>query len=198
MPFPTLQFFPTFDDDDNEIPSDFFKVDELHDYSGTPFKADGNREYMRNFLVLMSDIRWGILEVALAPGLPEPWSPYVNVYTGFSDRNALLIDVSIKRIKEKTGAWIVTCKYSTQVPKSGPADSGIPVTPYGDEDDGAENDLDLEPPEFEFEYEEVNVPARSDLDDKAFVNSAWQPFTPTPNSSAPKNDSGYQTKRIVL
>ena len=160
----------------------FLKVDEKHPKSGTPFNAFGPRTYTRVFTVEMDHQNWGVLEVSLAPGLPTAFSPYANVYTGFWDGLALLTTATCDRVTDHDRVWEVTCNYTTEIPRGGiPASVGLPVgNKPGQQGGGSENNPDMEPPEVEFEFEEVNVPAKRDLQGKAFVNSAWESFTPTP------------------
>lgn len=158
----------------------FLKVDEIHPKTGTPYRATGERDYVREFLVEMDNPKWGILEVGIAPGLPSAWSPYINPYTGFFDGLALLTEATITRKTDTGRVWTVACKYTTAIPRSGPQQGMSLPQMAGGSHGGSSDNPQLEPPEVEYEFEEVNIPARRDLDGRAFTNSAWQPFTPTP------------------
>lgn len=181
--------------------ANYLLVDELHDHSGTPFNvSSGNRfarNYVRSFLVEMNDPKWGVLEACLAPGLPTPYSPFINPYTGFFDGLALCVKIDAKRKVEKSPVWIVQCDYSTELPVGGiPNTMGYPTNNRNQSPSGAENNPELEPPEFEFDFEEVMVPARRDLDGRPFVNSSYEPFTPTP--TIPFNRTVFHLTRNEL
>lgn len=141
---------------------------------GTPFNGQSfDRDFTVDFLVQVKIPGVTELIVCQCPGLPLPWTPHP------SDLAALCIRLSGKR-KEKNDwqFWIVTAKYSTTMPRGGPlSQKGDPdSTPDNPKSD--QNNPENDPPDIEWDFEQYQWAPEYDLDRKAFVNSAQQPYAP--------------------
>jgi hypothetical protein len=146
----------------------FASCDEIFGVrEGTPYSMSGQRDYTRQFQVIVKDKNLNPPSVRLCPGLPLPGSPYA---TGDSwDDYALLVDMPVKEqgpARDDWSIWIVTCHYSTQIPTRG--------GPGG----GTQNNPDQEFPEVAYDFEDVEYAPLRDRDDKPYFNSARQPFMP--------------------
>lgn len=163
-------------------PANFLMVDELRETrDGTPFSADYEGTYVRRFLVVFNntvDNKFlGSHAACRAPGIPLPFAPYQTADGKEWDLSSLMIRVSAhQQIGEDRYHWIVTCEYSNKVPEGGvPLEVG-----YGSDTAGAQMEPQKQPPEIEWDFEVVNRAPRKDLRNKAFLNSAAQPFKPSP------------------
>lgn len=143
---------------------------------GVTVFADGKREAVHEYHV-WSKYRIDSPWVKFAPGLPQPYSVYTYTfkydapagsYTTIVDEAMVLVQMDV-RLKEDNPDpfhhYIVTCRYSTQVP-----DTRVEYT-----DNPTKN-----PCRLEWDVETVTAPMEKDLDGRPFLNSAGQPFTPTP------------------
>lgn len=144
---------------------------------GTGWNAKGPREYVRKFLVMVTDKTLTAAEVCYAPGIPLPFAPFVSIDGKTHDIAAFNVHTSAAQPDQKDWQrWIVTCQYSTDMPAAGQGSSsqGTPAQNQG------QNNPELEPPEIDWDFEVVQHALPSDLDGKAFLNSARMPFSPTP------------------
>lgn len=156
----------------------FISCELLFESEGTPFDAHGNREFTQVYRVIVSSKDVGPVEVVQAPCIPSPFSPYVSPLGRASDLAARLVNTRAAReLRDDFQCWLVTCRYSTSVP-----DGGIPLVPtlYPDVALGTQNEPWREPVSIEWDSEIDNEAPMYDLDGKAYVNSAGQPFTPAP------------------
>lgn len=141
------------------------------DTSATTFSFD-RRDYVQSYhvwTVPRLDPNW----VAQAPGLPADWSVYTYlfnyngaVYTAI-DETSVLVEKTVERLssEEEFYHWKVTCRYSSEVPD----------TKNNFTDNPTRN-----PCRIEWDSETYTSPFPVDLDGKPVLNSAFQPFTPTP------------------
>lgn len=144
----------------------FYSCDGLWEgRHGTAYSADGNREYTVPFLVQVKRKEMGPTAVCTCPGLPLPGSIYVTPFE--YDLFARLTKLeAAQRDKDDWQAWIVTATYSTR-----PNDRQQTTTPDNPEDEPVEVDTDFEVDQYALQH---------DLDGKAFINSAYMPFSPAP------------------
>ncbi len=179
-------------------------VGELfEDRSGTPYNADGTREYMRYFRVETTDKTLGPIAATVCPGVPLYYSFYITQNGSEFDTLALLINKSATQMPNNGDwcVWKVSCKYSTQMPPGGqPPDPGNPgdVTGGSTTGGGALNNPEQEMPDVEWDHEVFQHAPRADRNGDAFVNSALQPFSPpptfpvaVPTLSITRNELGY-------
>jgi hypothetical protein len=158
---------------------------------GKPFNALGNREYSRIFKVVTRNRFLSTLAVCAAPGIPRPFSAYQSGNGLEYDLLAVLIELSAQQDDTDWQRWTVTARYSTEMPSGGAPDSpgyaAGPGAAIGDDlnngsggKGGAANNPEEEPPEIEWDFETTKYAQPFDLDGKAYVNSAGDPFTPAP------------------
>lgn len=159
----------------------FESCDELFSgRSGTPFDPSGKREYIRRFRVRVFTKYIGSLGVCYCPGLPYAFSPY-NSGGGLEyDLAALMVSIQSEQESEDDWAsWIITCKYSTELPAGGKFDYGNPGSDgSGGDGENVANNPEFEPPEIDWDFETDTKVVTRDLDGKPIVNSAGQPFDP--------------------
>lgn len=145
---------------------------------GTAFSSSGTRTYVRRFQVILTKTTYGAVVACNAPGVPRPYSLY-DPHPGIeTDRLALCVDLSAVRkaqaADDQAPVWIVTARYSTDVPAAGPnlayrlgdAMAGPGYLPW------------LELPDVEFDAEIVSQAPQYDLDGWPYFNSAGVPFVP--------------------
>jgi len=180
----------TFDDEEvtegelaNELDpvfdEDFVSVLWLYDSDGTPFSADGRRDYTSTWKVIVRNKDLGPVEVCKAPGLPAPFSPYVSPGGRFSDLAAVQVNAKARREhQDDWQSWIITLTYSTSVPEGGVPEGQVTQLP--DILIGTQNQPWLEPPKIEWDEETTSEAPQFDLDMRRFRNSVGQPFTPAP------------------
>lgn len=161
---------------------------ELHklidDREGMPFSVRGVREYTKRFRVVMTNRTADSLIVCSCPGLPIPYSSYYD-FTDIGDLVydlfALMVEMRAEQDQDDEYLWIVTCKYSTEMPEGGkPAFPGYPTTVGGKTAGGAANNPELEPPDINWDFEEATETVLEDLDGQPYTNSANQPFLNAP------------------
>lgn len=142
---------------------------------GTPFDAYSDREYTEEYLVETKTKLITEIAVCSCPGLPKPFWPHP------SDLAALCVSLRA-RLKEEDDwvFWVVTAKYSTKMPDGGPR-VGATAGNLPNQSTGAQNNPELEPPDIEWDFEVLHRAPPRDLDKKAFLNTAKQPFTPAPS-----------------
>lgn len=158
--------------------------------------ATGDRNYVQEWLVQVKTSAIDSLAVLDCPGLPRAGAFYASD-TAF-DLLSLAIKFSSKRLTDADwGQWLVTVNYSTKLPPG-----GFPNSPGGPQGDGANNNPELEPPDIEYDYEVGQEAPQSDLDKKAYLNSAKLPFSPPPKFPAgypilmiSRNELGFNTQR---
>lgn len=145
----------------------FVSCDEIWSgRTGTTFTIEGNREYLRRFLVVVRFKEMGPYSVCLAPGLPRARSLYVT-NTDY-DLLALAVKFEAKQADEDDWQrWIVEVTYSTKLPPAGSKDN-------------TQNNPENEPADIEWDYEVGHEAPFSDLDGLPFLNTAQQPFSPPP------------------
>ncbi len=130
---------------------------------GVTYTIDGNREYSRFFLVLVKSKFLSPVDVVLCPGLPRFGSFYVT--PGSWDTQSKLIKIEASQMdKDDWQRWLVTCTYSTK------------WQPQTQDPKNPEND----PLEISSDFEIEQIAPDSDLDGRAYINSAYMPFTPAP------------------
>lgn len=160
-------------------PAWFVKSGELRDSrTGSPFMAGGERQYERRWTVVTNIVSLDPNTVCQAPGIPLPYSPYVSDDGFINDLNAVAVSFRAEKVDAQDDGfhWIVTVTYSTKVPVG-----GIPaLTMFGSSAMGSQNNPHLEPPDVEWDWEIIREAPARDLDGRAFLNSANQPFTPAP------------------
>jgi hypothetical protein len=148
--------------------------------TGSPFNMDGHRDYTRRFRVRTKDKRLSTIAVCSCPGLPLPFSPYQSGNGLEYDLAALMTGMTAAEENDDDWAsWVITATYSTRMPEGGqPTGDGA----YGDPGSaqGGQNNPELEPPEFGWDFETLQKALSKDLDKKAYLNSANQPLTPAP------------------
>lgn len=172
-------------------PSWFEKVDELEapTREGTPWSADGHRQYFKKYLVIVrreaqDDIErkmktLGASTVCQAPGIPLPGALYTGGEDPITEEDTLAQAVNISATKpDPTNPfiWHVTVEFSTRVPEG-----GLAVDPgWADMLGGAANNPWLEPWHIEWDPDITLVTPQKDLDGMPFTNSATQPVSPPP------------------
>ncbi len=149
---------------------------------GTPYSAsDLHRDYARYFRVIVTKAQVGSNGVCQYvvdnfDGV-GPYALYQSADSLEWDELALCIKISAERESEDDWAnWIVSVEYSTRIPDNGPDFVGL-----GWDGIGSQNNPELVVPEIEWDYEIINKAPAADLDNKAFVNAARQPFKPAPS-----------------
>lgn len=160
----------------------FLKVDEkIETQRGRPFSSAYVRNYTRIFLVVTDDRELGASYVCGAPGVPRPYSIYQTADGQEYDLFAVLVDYDVSRlVVDGHYHWTVVCNYSTEVPEEGiPDDVGF-ETEIGRETFGPHNEPWLRPAVWHWEWEETTHAPATDLDGRAYLNSARQPFSPPP------------------
>ena len=149
----------------------FIYVDEYDmQREGSPFDSmNHEREYTRKWLVVVNDRRLSAAQVCFAPGVPRPYTPYIDKTGMIHDMHALLGKLDGRQPDENDWQrWIVTGKYSTKV-----------IDTKGDK--GTDNrNPEMDPPDISWDYQETQEAPALDLDKKPFFNSALQPFAPAP------------------
>lgn len=151
--------------------------ERIESRQGSPFNADGHREYTRVFKVRVNDKRIGVNRVCRAPGIPDPLSPYVMADGGDQDLHARAVRYSAERLDSTESLeWLVTVQYSTRMPEG-----GIPlIAGLGINERGFQNQPDLVPAKFRWTTETTTEAPPYDLEGRAFTNSARSPLTPAP------------------
>jgi hypothetical protein len=149
---------------------DWISTDEIpYERPGTGWSADGNREYVRRFQVMVKNNKISAAEMCYAPGIPVPYAPYVSKDGDVYDESAFNIKTSAMQPEKRDAQrWIVTCEYTNNFD---PISDGTP-----------QKDMrpDRQPPNIEWDFEVVHQALPADLDGKPFMNSARMPFSPTP------------------
>lgn len=161
--------------------TDFLKVDELLDtQKGTTFSSTGIRTYTRTFIVVTNDRELGASYVCGADGIPRPFSIYQTNDGREYDLYAVLINYECARqVIDGHYHWTVVCNYSTEVPEEGiptPNDAEIGRVPFGWHNEPWERAAVIK-----WDWEETTWTPPADLDGRAFLNSARQPFSPPPS-----------------
>ena len=184
------------------MPSPYVKVAPIWSgRTGRPFSASGEREYVQKFRVVVDDVRVAGVAVGAAPGIPRPFSPYIQVDGVEYDLLALCVEIIAEQEKDDDWqTWVVTCRYSTVMPRGGaPVFAGYP-TGSG----GSHNNPELTPPELEWDFETAQQAVHRDLDGKPFLNSALSPFTPAPSIEVAfpvlvmtRNEIGFNAAKAV-
>lgn len=158
---------------------EYFKsIEELFEgRTGTAFSSDMNREFVRRFLVEVKNVNTvGPSTACSCPGVPLPFAPYIPQRPEEWDYQAVVVNISAaQKESDDWSFWIVTVRYSTQVPAGGPT---FRKTGLGNALSGPQVNPWEEPPSIEADVEiETEVP-NQDLDGRPYSNSAEQPFTP--------------------
>lgn len=137
------------------------EVTELWD--GRSYSAEldkSKREYVRTFRVVTDDPDDGGQTACSHGSIPTIGTAYITA--GESDAGAFLKRLDAKQDQNDPLVWIVTANYDSQ---------------YPDPEQAEENPL-LRPNKYKFGFSKVAVAVQQDLDGRAFVNSAGQPFLP--------------------
>jgi hypothetical protein len=158
----------------------FLKVEEdLDTRKGTPFSSSYTRTYQRKFLVVTNDRQLGAGYVCGAPGIPRPWAVYQSDDGQEFDLFAVLVSYDCSRlVVDGHFHWTVICNYSTEVPEEGVPDLPAEI---GRVMGGVQNEPWTRPPVIRWDWEETTWSPPVDLDGRAFLNSARQPFSPPPS-----------------
>lgn len=157
-------------------PEEIVSCELLYESRGVVFSSNHSREYVRKWRVIVRSKELQPIDVCYAPCIPFPYSPYVPT-NGRPDLSAVLVHLEAEREhQDDYQSWIVTGRYSTDVSDSGPNAN----MRLGDSFIGPANHPELERPVIEWDEEESTEAPQYDLDGKAFLNSAFQPFTPAP------------------
>jgi hypothetical protein len=149
------------------VPSIYGSVREIDPGRKGSAKSDMERVYTRRFRVVMNVQSPGPVLLRAAPGIPILNSFYLRDGSEWDFLSLLREHQVEKENADDWQAWIVTCLYSTRVPTGGP-NSGNPDQPQTD------------PPDIEWDYDIVQYALEKDLNNKAFLNSANMPLTPSP------------------
>jgi hypothetical protein len=96
----------------------FVSCDLTYSGEGTPSSYSGERKFLQEFLIVTKEKLLDPKAVCLCPGLPLIGAPYIAPGGLSLDSGALLIDQQARRqAKDDWQNWIVTCNYSTTIPK---------------------------------------------------------------------------------
>jgi len=167
---------------------------------GTPFNADGSREYTYRYQV-RAKLPITEIQACVCPGIPLPFANHPRDLAALVTRHrGEMVD------REDPTLWLVEVTFSTRIPPGGagaqtpdvyqdkPADSNL----------GALNRPELEPPDIEWEFDIIQKSVAKDLDGKTFLNTAGQPYTPAPTFefacpvlSISRNEDDYNHKRAA-
>ena len=158
-------------------PSVYFvkEAEPMFEREGTPFSSDGSRSYTTEFLVMAKVKAITEIIVCTCPGVPLPYSPHP------SDFAALCTKLSARRKEADDWVyWIVSATFETKMPSGGPQTPGTDEnTP--DNPQSQQNNPEHDPPDIEWDFETSTRAPSKDLNEKAFLNSAGQPYTPSPS-----------------
>ncbi len=151
--------------------------EKLDSRTGTPWMAGGARNYTRKWLVKVKDNRLGANVILRAMGL-FPYMTYATPDGGDWDTQALLVSARLEDPVDVLDGYhkIVVAEYSTEMPPGGPVFSLFGIDPAG-----AQNNPEMVPPEVEWDGEVIREAPPYDLDKKAYLNSANQPYKPAPS-----------------
>jgi hypothetical protein len=152
----------------------YARVDEVFTYNNETCAFDANdrhRSYFRHYRIVSKTVLSGGIVACKAPTLPDKYSLY-NFGDGTeTDTLAILVRRTARREQQDDWQnWIVTDEYSTNARQ--PPD--VPDI------NRAEDNPELEWPEVEWDEEETHHAPQMDLDGQAYLNSATQPFQPSP------------------
>ena len=161
---------------------------------GTGFSANSRyaRSYVRKFRARIDPLDpdgelYDDTDVLADKRLPRPFGAYVSNWSGLgkADINALAVDFQAAReFADDWQTWIVTVRYSTDVPPGGPDFRfNFAGTQFGE--DLFDEDLPhfrpwIQLPEYEWSAVEATTAKQWDRNGKPFLNSAGQPFAPAP------------------
>ena len=155
----------------------------LFDMEGTPYTAGNSpRTYIQRYEVVLKKgvpvDKYGPVAISQVPKIPKPGQLYGINNPYEVDQLAVVTDIHVKT-EPGTDAlkWIVTVTFSTQVAEGGYDDTTKSPNrfPFG-----SQNDPTQEPPHVRWETEIEQVSRQRDLDNKPYLNSCKQPFTPAP------------------
>lgn len=166
----------------------YLYVDEIPTgREGTVFQTSFEREYTRNFRVIVALKEMGPLDVAQCPYLPRPYSFYISQTGVEYDLSALCVNISAKQdVDDDWSMWVASCKYSTIMPKGGPVDDNSKGLGSPQHKKGASNNPEDEPPDIDWDFETSHKTLPYDLDGKPYLNSAGMPY-----ATNPPIDQGY-------
>lgn len=143
--------------------------------------ATAQRDYTRTFKVLGLHQRctgqMACWEIPVRP---------MDVYATATDFDpwAYCVAIESETVPDTDGLLFkITCSYSTNISYKNLNYNQFPVDQNGNPTRGPHNQPELEVPELEWEFEEVGKHEFADLDEKPYLNSAFQPFLnlpPTP------------------
>ena len=145
---------------------------------GVAFGRRGTRGFERYFRVWTTNPLYGPNEICNAAGLPAPYEPYFLNGGVDSDATCVMVELSARldpqSEEDNRYIWIVTAKYSNDVP-----DEGIPSQTFiGNVETGSQSQPWLEPAMIRYESEVLQRAEPNDLNGDPYVNSANQPFSP--------------------
>lgn len=159
------------------VPSWWVSTGELFEKrEGSAFDSGGHRAYKRYFRVRVNTKTVDPVQVCYAPELPRPYQPYTDPVLNIVDFLAVVSRISAKpQDEDDWQVWIVTVEYDTGAIRRGAGTSGKPDAQGGDKPKDEE-------PEVDWDSEIETYAPQSDLDGKAIVNSAGDPFQPAPTT----------------
>jgi hypothetical protein len=163
-------------------------VYETFDARGGKVATNRLREYSRSFNVISSIRNEDPIAVRLAPGIPPPWSPYVNT-VGFADLGSWCKEVTVRQDRLDPYTWRVEARYSSQVDR--PDINQI------------ENPL-LRPAEIEWDTVTRERIIMADIDGDPIVTVNDERFDPPPMDeekilqlTVTRNQAGYNALEYV-
>jgi hypothetical protein len=147
---------------------------------GTPFSAgtDQVREHFRKFRVILRDKRGGDVAACSAPIIPKPYAFYMSQDGYEFDELALCVKISAEQEhQDDWKSWIVSCDYSTDIPKN-----GIPNN-FGSvgNGQGRQQNPELEPPTLRWDFTDIQKNRPGDLNQDPFLMSNGRPITAPQN-----------------
>lgn len=152
--------------------------------TGNPWDTSGVRTYEKSWKVgVKTKSHANPLVVVKHRDLPFPYAPYISNNGLQIDPAAFAVSIDAKpMVDDDWQWWIVTVKYSTEMPDNGPDFSlasqarGWPSYLLG-----VQNIPWYERPTFTFDEGEMTIAEPFDRLGRAYVSSAGQPFSPPPS-----------------
>ena len=173
-------------------------VEKLWSGRAAGFGVDGRREYTAFVRVTTNAVTDSELTVIFAAGVPRFGQYYVSS-DGVVDLLAICQNINPRQDESNGFLWLVECTFSTDSPAADPNGAGGAGGGGGEGGDGGggfepgqggqADDPTLEPPEWEFDWEERSLPMRFEFIDPAadppvpgpaILNAAGDPFDPLP------------------
>lgn len=146
--------------------------------AGQPFSADNVREYTKKYKIGTKIKEYAnCIAIVKAIGLPTPYYPYISSDGVHVDPCAFAVRIRADPLDpEDWQWWVVTVDYSTLLPEEG----ANFYTQWPTNLTGPQNNPWQKRPKLRMEFEDTTEAFPFDLNGKAYVSSAGQPFTPPP------------------